>query len=168
MSPKSRRLDDASKQLAESLLCDEYARNLIRQKGHTLAKKFSSEFVGGIDPADVEQELLLQLASSTPNFNPERGHPRTFIKTVIERQSTSIERRLHAAKRRKTGVCSLSVLIPVEGEAPVELAATITQRELDARTGAAHRDDHDRAQLRADCAEVIASMDYGPRELARA
>jgi RNA polymerase sigma factor (sigma-70 family) len=118
------------------------------------------------DRQDVEQEVALQVLGALQLFEPARGHRNSFVSAVAERALISILRRTRAAKRDYRRVCSLSVTVHIWGEGPVELAQTISEHEVENRTGADQRSQQELTELAMDVAEVIASLPELWRELA--
>jgi RNA polymerase sigma-70 factor (ECF subfamily) len=143
---------------------DQFARGLIRRKVEQLIGKagFTAQ-----DRKDLEQELLLRLVKSLPSYDPSKSHLYAFITTVLERYVANVLRNKRADKRDQRRITSLSVMIYIEGEGPVELAQTISQLELDARRHAHSRSDEERAQLAMDLADVVAKLPPDLRDLAQ-
>jgi RNA polymerase sigma factor (sigma-70 family) len=118
------------------------------------------------DRQDVEQEVALQVLGALQLFEEERGHRNSFVSAVAERALISILRRKRAAKRDYRRVCSLSVTVNIREEGPVELAQTISDHEVENRTGSAKRSQQELTELAMDMAEVIGSLPEPWRELA--
>ena len=73
-----------------------FAAGLIRAKAQELVGK------GGFtesDVEDIEQELRLQLLKRLPQFDPEKGEKKAFIRWLIDVRATSLLRRRMAEKR---------------------------------------------------------------------
>ncbi len=134
---------------------DPFARGIIRRKvqqliGHAGFTKQDAE--------SLEQQMLTRLLQSLPSFNPQICHRNSFVTTVVERYVANILRHQKAEKRNHQRVCSLSVQVEIGDEGPAELAATIGDRELDARISRQRRSEEDLSDLVHDMAAVIASL----------
>src|SRR5262249_17337721 len=102
------------------------------------------------DVRDIEQELLLRLLQSLPQFDPEQAHINVFITTVVGR-SVAMLLRERRAKKRGAGVPSLDA--PAAHRQPTEPPA--------------HRDSGaDRIDLLTDLAAVLAALPADLRDLA--
>ncbi|MFA5593208.1 MAG: sigma-70 family RNA polymerase sigma factor [Micavibrio sp.] len=75
---------------------DSYAAFFIGYKARTLIRMpmFSRD-----DLEDLEQELMLYYLLSMPDFNPQKGDRRSFIKTVVNRKALMIVRDAERQKR---------------------------------------------------------------------
>jgi RNA polymerase sigma-70 factor, ECF subfamily len=155
VSPSPRPVVDPDSALAAIIRRN--ARSLIGRAGLTNG-----------DREDLEQELHAAVSASFAKFDPARGSPAAFVASVVDRRGKSLLRHASARKRNRRGVQSLSVLIQVKGEGPIELAATISDRELAARLGTSRRDAEDWSDLVQDVDQLIASMPQEDRELIRA
>lgn len=51
------------------------------------------------DLEDIKQELMLAYLLAWPGFDPSKGHPKSFIKTVINNRAAEMLRELEAQKR---------------------------------------------------------------------
>ena len=91
----------------------------------------------------------MRLVLAMPRFDPESGHYKAFIKTIVNNSAANILRQARATKRDYRGLCSLSSLVNT-GDGEVELGATISQRELDACRGHYRRSDAELLQLSLD------------------
>lgn len=142
---------------------DRFTRGIIRRKVRQLTTRagFSPQ-----DHEDLEQDLLVRVLESQPYFHPARAHRNRFITAVVERHVANILRDRTVGKRDSRGTCSLSVTIEVRGEGAIELAETVSQRELYARLGRRPRSEAELTQLAADVATVMATLPDGLRNLA--
>ena len=123
---------------------DRFTRGIIRRKVKQLITRagFTSQ-----DREDLEQELFGRVLQSLPSFDASLAHRNRFITAVVERYVANILRDKRAGKRDYRRICSLNVTIDVADEGPIELAETISQRELDARLGRRQRSDQELVQL---------------------
>ena len=87
------------------------------------------------DHEDLEHEMILRLLQALPSFNAGKAHRNVFVTTVLERCVASILRDKRAEKRNHRDIGSLHEMIDIGEDREVEMAQTISQRELDARRG---------------------------------
>ncbi len=134
---------------------DRFTHGIIRRKVRQLTgcAGFTRQ-----DGEDLEQELLVKVLRSLPKFDPDKAHRNKFITTVVERYVANILRNKQADKRDHRRICSLNVTIEVTEEGPIELADTISDRELDARLGRSRLRDEELSDLALDLADFIASL----------
>jgi RNA polymerase sigma factor (sigma-70 family) len=137
---------------------------IIRRK----ARALSRAAVAFDDESDLAQELALAVLRSRPKFDPKRGTAAAFAAGVVDRRAVSLLRYAGAEKRCRRGVLSLNVEVLLDNEERVELAATISQQELDARTRAEHRSDEDVSDVSQDVEAILARVPQDDRELVRA
>src|SRR5262245_60246717 len=116
------------------------------------------------DRDDVHQHLVMDLIRRLPKFDPKRGGIEGFISMVVERCGRKLLRTRRAAKRYAMPA-SLSAIVVTE-EGATELAATISQREYDARRQREPRTKGDQAQLERDVTDVLAGLPANVREFA--
>lgn len=142
---------------------DRFTRGIIRRK--------TSQIIGRAgfthqDRDDLQQELVLRVLQSLPSFDPDQAHRNVFVTTVIERYVRNVLRNKRAGKRDHRRISSLNVMIDGTDDGPIELAQTISQRELDARRNRNPRSDEELAHLAQDMTEVIATLPTELRDLA--
>jgi RNA polymerase sigma-70 factor (ECF subfamily) len=142
---------------------DRFSLGIIRRKVKQLITRagFTRQ-----DREDLEQELFARVLQSLPSFDPGQAHRNKFITAVVERFVANILRDKQAGKRDYRRACSLNITIYVANEGPVELAETISRRELDARLGRNPRSDEELAQLACDIADVLATLPNDLQDLA--
>lgn len=142
---------------------DRFTRGIVRLKINQLIGRagFTEQ-----DRESLEQEMLARVLQGLKAFDAAKSHRNVFVTTVVERFVANILRNKQAAKRDHRRICSLSVMITVTDEGPIELAQTIGRRELDARRGRYPRTDEDLAQLMFDMASVLDGLPEDLRELA--
>lgn len=116
---------------------DDYAGWLARRTAAELAE--SPEFSLS-DRDDIEQDLIVRLLESWPQFNPDKSSAKTFIATVVRNGVSNLIRRRQLERRTFVDLIAL----PVE-EAP------------------SHEDDVD---LQCDVATVLARLSPEDRDLA--
>jgi RNA polymerase sigma-70 factor, ECF subfamily len=142
---------------------DRFTRGIIRRKISQLIGRagFTEQ-----DRKDLEQEIIQRLLQSLPSFDPNQAHRNVFVTTVVERYVANILRNKQADKRDHRRISSLHTAADIGEDEPVELAETISQRELDARLGCESRSDQHLADLAQDVAEVMAKLPEELRTLA--
>lgn len=126
---------------------DKFAMDLIKRKARFVSRKVGLRCW---DRDDIAQELTLRLLERMPKFDPERGHWRSFVTTVVDRQAKSLMREYLAQKRHQRSMVSLSELVD-DGEGNlVELGETICDGEQLKYRGGQHKEDRDRFELEHD------------------
>ncbi len=113
------------------------------------------------DRKDLEQTLFARLVQALSSYDPQRGRRQAYVVTVIERAVATILRNARAKKRDHRRMGSLQIVIEVSENGAVELADTITYRELNRRRSREPRSMEEVAQLKSDLAEI---MDRLPKE----
>ena len=98
-------------------------------------------------------------------FDPAAAHWKSFVTTVIERQTATLVRDRRAAKRDRRRVTTLHVLIDGD-DGPLEFTQTIASDEHLNRTDWWRRSDAERAELALDLDEVLAALPEDLRDLA--
>ncbi|MDZ4852129.1 MAG: sigma-70 family RNA polymerase sigma factor [Pirellulaceae bacterium] len=134
---------------------DPFTRKLVTRKAKQIAR--NAQFTLA-DAEDIEQDIFLRILQSWPSYQPEHSHRNRFITTVVERYAASLLRNRSADKRDDSETCSLSSLVEVADVGLVEMSATISDHELDARLGRKRRDESELTELRADIEQVVASL----------
>lgn len=136
-----------------------------------IVKKKALQLVGrrGIrdqDRSDIEQHLLLKVVEKAAAFDPKRSHPNAFVTMVVEQATANLVRDQGAPKRDPARACSLNAAIANDNGRPTELAATVGQREHDARHQRRSRPEQEHAELANDVHAVIAALPDWLRQLA--
>lgn len=148
--------DDFSQKL------DRFTHGIVRRKVKQLIGRAGFQHR---DREDLEQELLLRVLQSLPSFDATQAHRNVFITTVVERATANLLRDKTAAKRDHRRLCSLNVMIEVADEGLVELAQTISDRELNARLCIHRRAADELAHLAQDVADLVSSLPDRERDL---
>ena len=91
---------------------DSYAAFFITYKARTLTRMpiFSRD-----DLEDLEQDMLLYYLLSMPDFDPQKGDKRSFIKTVVNRKALMLVRDAEREKRW-TGMQNFSLSFQIGDE----------------------------------------------------
>ena len=91
---------------------DSYAAFFIAYKARTLIRMpmFSRD-----DQEDLEQDMLLYYLLSMPDFDPQKGDKRSFIKTVVNRKALMLVRDAEREKRW-TGAQNFSLSFQIGDE----------------------------------------------------
>lgn len=144
---------------------EEFLGRLIRKKARQIIGR--SGFCPS-DKPDIEQELRLKVEKHLSAYRGDRGHLFAFLTAVVERHAATIVRDQTAQKRDGRRNVSLSVLVEIQAEGPVELVATITQREADARLAIKTRSSQESIDLEHDVAAVMAQLTPDDRRVAEA
>jgi RNA polymerase sigma-70 factor (ECF subfamily) len=140
---------------------DLYLDPILKDVVHKKAKRLVG--LAGLtetDVEDIEQHLYAKLVrhfSVGPKDSP-RG---ALLDTTVDRALASFLRDRQAQKRESRTVCSLSLIVDLDvndDDRPIDLAASITERENAARYGRRIRTDQSMAELKHDVAVVIQRM----------
>jgi hypothetical protein len=131
-----------------TLCADDTGLDLDYEFSHGFAARFIRSHVSGFvkrnpslarEREDLEQELKLRLWERVSEFDPDVAEWGAFVRTVVDRELTSISRQKNL-KRRGSGKKPLSINVLVPGEdGPIELAQLLGPWHQDAVTG---RDRH--------------------------
>jgi RNA polymerase sigma-70 factor (ECF subfamily) len=137
---------------------DAFTKRLVRLKAKQLIG------MAGLrkgDRDDLEQDLFMRVLQATPSYKPEAGHWRVFITAVIERHCATILRNRSNPKRDDRFVDSLNENCEVNG-VQMELAQSITDRDLAARLG---RDVVDETRVADRTMDVATALEQLPPDL---
>ena len=153
--PTASALDSTVARCAFNPFEDDFTRALIRRKAMQVARS------GGFTPSDredLEQELYMRILQAWRQFDPDQSHPKKFLTTVVERHAATLIRQRRANKRDDRTCTSLSLHIDAPRESLQVVGDAVTNHQLDARLGRKRREHTDLAELRADLAEVMATL----------
>lgn len=111
------------------------------------------------DAGDIEQDIWLDLLGRLHTFDPERGHPRAFIRLVAQNKAKSILTARSAVKRGR-GKLDLSLNWDLEDENGdgQELHETISIDDYLRRTRGAVRSEEERMDLGLDVRSFLAKL----------
>ncbi|MBK8285791.1 MAG: sigma-70 family RNA polymerase sigma factor [Ahniella sp.] len=111
------------------------------------------------DVGDIEQDIWLDLLSRLHTFDPERGHPRAFIRLVAQNKAKSILTARSAVKRGR-GKLDLSLNWgPDDGDCEgQELHETIGRDDYLRRTRGPVRSEEERMDLGLDVRRFLARL----------
>ncbi len=131
------------------------ARQLVGKAGYTQD-----------DVADIEQDLIKSLLACMPQFDPAKATLNTFADRVVGSRIVDLLRRRNAEIRnRGREAFSLNEEIETE-DGSVEIIETVSQDEIDLRTGRYNRLAADRAHLQIDLNAVVAGLSPELRQVA--
>jgi RNA polymerase sigma-70 factor (ECF subfamily) len=119
------------------------------------------------DYEDLRQELLVRLLERLPSFDPAKGHWHKYATTIVERAVANILREMMAEKRNPKQICSLSILVNVDGNGLSELSQLIGDDDYNARRLRHPRSAEELARLAFDVTEFIAKLPKDLRRLAK-
>ena len=144
---------------------DPFVKRLVRRKARQLAGRAG---IPRSDRQDIEQHLYLILVKQLHRFNPQSGHPRAFVATVVERAGANVLRDCLAEKRdhRRCNV-SLSAMTSVGEDGKEELAETLTAYEHRSRMGERVRSDQELFELAEDVEAVLLGLSPPLRKICR-
>lgn len=125
-------------QTGDWLVDDDEFRKIIRRK--------STRFQGRPDQ-DLEQQLQLKVAEQAGRYDPARGTPEAYVRTICDYALRSVARHLATEKHRVQARCI-----------PLDIAAHQPNK----------RTDIDRKSLKLDVQEVVARLPDDEREICHA
>jgi len=118
------------------------------------------------DVEDIKQDLIVDLLERLPKLDPAVAKYETFVTRVVERKLCNMIRdRTTEVRDFRREQCSLNEDIDVGEDEPRQRVVTISQDDVDLRTGKHSRPEEERRDLQLDLAEAIASL---PVELRKA
>ena len=141
---------------------EQFLARLIRKKAGQLIGQ--AGFRPG-DEKDIEHDINLKVARHLSAYRGDQGHLLAFLTAIVERKVASMLRDGRAQKRDARGTVSLSVQVELADEGTVELAATVTRRELDARIGRKSRDDEATSNLKQDVDAITRTLTPDERKV---
>jgi RNA polymerase sigma-70 factor (ECF subfamily) len=143
---------------------DDYAKNLIRHKARQMIGKYG---LAPDDYNDLRQDMILDLLTRLPKFNPDKAGLNTFVTRLVDRKASSIIRHRRQAKRDfrcKAG--SLEDMVETKDGGTVERGETISQDECDLRSGTRDRTESERIDMQVDVSIALADLPPELRALA--
>ena len=131
------------------------ARQLVGKAGYTQD-----------DLADIEQDLIKSLLTRMPQFDPAKAKLNTFVDRVVgSRMVDLLRHRNRDIRNRGREAFSLNEEIEtVDGT--LEIIETVSQDEIDLRSGRYNRPEADRAHLQMDLGAVVAGLSPDLRQVA--
>ena len=131
------------------------ARQLVGKAGYTQD-----------DLVDIEQDLIKSLLACMPQFDSAKATLNTFADRVVGSRIVDLLRRRNAEIRnRGREAFSLNEEIETE-DGSVEIIETVSQDEIDLRTGRYNRPAAERAHLQIDLNAVVAGLSPELRQVA--
>jgi len=131
------------------------ARQLVGKAGYTQD-----------DLVDIEQDLIKSLLACMPQFDSAKATLNTFADRVVGSRIVDLLRRRNAEIRnRGREAFSLNEEIETE-DGSVEIIETVSQDEIDLRTGRYNRPEAERAHLQIDLNAVVAGLSPELRQVA--
>lgn len=140
-----------------------YTKTLVQCKARQLVGKagFTQD-----DIEDLEQDLTRHLLACLPQFDPAKAKLNTFADRVVGSRMVDLLRRRSAETRnRGREAFSLNQMI-VSGNGSVEIIETVSQDEIELRTGRYNRPAAERAHLAMDLNAVLGSLSPELRQVA--
>lgn len=136
-------------------------------------KKRSRQLIGRYgysetDREEIEQSLLEKLVPHLDQADPDSPRWKSFVVKTVDRNIATLIRERTAEKRDYRRTISLHVVIGVEDERPLDLAAVLQGHEVPSRRGQEPRSSHESVELGIDVNECIELLeDERHRELCR-
>ena len=142
---------------------NKYTMTLVQCKARQLVGKAGYAWH---DIKDIEQDLIRDLLERLPKFDPAKATLNTFVDRVVGSKIVDLLRRRNAEIRnRGREAFSLNEEIETE-DGSVEIIETVSQDEIDLRTGRYNRPAADRAHLQIDLNAVVAGLSPELRQVA--
>ncbi len=104
---------------------DSYAASFVSFKAKVLIR---TPHYTHDDLEDLEQELMLAYLLAWPSFDPDKGNPKSFIKTVINNRAAEMLREAEAQKRW-TGLKTISLSTPISDDTDATISDQIMSDE---------------------------------------
>ncbi len=133
---------------------DSFTQGFVRKCARQLAGKFGFKRQ---DREEIEQRLYLKLARHLHAADPNDPKWKAFVAITVRRHLASMIRDSEAEKRDHRRTCSINVQIGTD-EGPIELADTISEREIPSRRGRAKRSPQELAELVLDVRECLGDL----------
>lgn len=143
---------------------NEYAAELIRHKARQLVGKAGFTWS---DVRDIEQEMILDLLSRFPKFDPDKAAHSTFAARIVEHKISKLFRyRRREMRDYRRESCSLDDPIEDAEGKPIRRACSFCQGKAAFRLGKRARSREEEAQLRIDVSLVLEKLPDDLREVA--
>ena len=142
---------------------DRFTRGIVRRKVKQLIGRagFTKQ-----DREDLEHDFYARVLQGMRSFDSSIAHRNKFVTTIVERYFANVLRDKRAEKRDHRRINSLHVMVDIGEDEKVELAQTISQRELNAQRHRYPRSEEELAQLAQDLADVMPKFPNELRDLA--
>jgi RNA polymerase sigma-70 factor (ECF subfamily) len=141
----------------------EYTMKLVQCKARQLVGK--AGYTWG-DIEDIEQDLTLDLLERLPKFDPAKATLNTFADRVVGRRLCNLLRHRQAEMRDyRREAFSMNEEVETE-DGMLEIIETVSQDEIDLRTGRCNRSVAERAHLQMDLNAVVAGLPPELRQVA--
>lgn len=148
-------------------LTTQYVQTLLKIKARQLSRR--PEFRRS-DPADIKQDLVVQVLKQAHHFDPARGCVKTFVARVVDSAIAMMVRGRRRLKRAP-GFRALSLentfVGRCRGELPICLGEVIQEGHLRRRCGGQVRDDRQAAELAAAVDQAMEGLTPRQREIAK-
>lgn len=147
---------------------------------HTLPENFEAEFSSGFtaryvrgkarqlrgltslgeaDRFDLEQEMLMEVWTAAPTFDPETGDWPSFVATIVERKAAHILIHRRAEKRAtEQDLTSLDIPIKDSDGIVVPLGTQMLPEHQNALTGVGERDLFEQIDGKLDLEKILESL----------
>jgi RNA polymerase sigma-70 factor, ECF subfamily len=141
---------------------DSFTQGFVRKSAWQLTGKFGFKQQ---DRDEIEQRLYLKLARHLHAADPNDPKWKAFVAITVRRHLASMIRDNKAEKRDHRRVCSIHEHRSTD-EGLVELAETISEREIPSHLGRAKRSPQELVELLLDVTECVAELsDEKQREI---
>ena len=140
---------------AADIINDNFTRGIILKKARQVIAR------PGLSEQDIpalEQAMLARVIAAMATFDPEVGHRKSYVTTVVERFVKSFLRGLRREQAARGRIVSLNVEVIVQDEPPTDLQNTLSESVRNRRRQVEHRSDSDLRDLAEDMAKMIATL----------
>lgn len=142
---------------------NKYTMTLVQRKARQLVGKAGYTWD---DIADIEQDLIRDLLERLPKYDPSKATINTFADRVVGRRICNLLRHRQTEMRdHRREAFSLNEEIETEAGS-VEIIETVSQDEIDLRTGRYNRPAAERAHLEIDLNVVLIGLPPDLRRVA--
>jgi RNA polymerase sigma factor (sigma-70 family) len=147
---------------AEELLTDSFVRNVVRRKVRQLLRRkgFQSH-----DREDLEQEFFTRLLARLPKFNEARGHFRSFVATVVERHTATIDAKRRRKMRDPNRSVSLEALQARQARSREGTKVELSEQAHALRLPGRRPDEQSTREVALDVAAAAATLSTEEQEL---
>ncbi len=149
-----RKATECSSQV-EGQSIDSFTEGYVKKRSRQLVGRYG---FSETDREEIEQALLKKLVGHLDQADPNSPKWKAFVVKTVSRHIATLIRDRTAEKRDHRRTISLHVVIGVEDERPLDLAAVLQGHEIPSRRGQELRSAHESVELDLDvhaCIELL-------------
>ena len=142
---------------------DDYAAKLCKLKSIQLIGKLGITID---DLPDIEQEIMIEIVTKLPDFDPEKANKKTFIRMLIDRKIADLLQIRKAAKRGYENlILSLNTEFEDDDGNTSEFIDEINQDDYFLRNGKSSRTNLDDLELSFDVVTIVGMLPENLRKI---